>query len=56
MSPAGNQFKAAIFADTVAPIVAKALGVKVPAMSEFHSFDGAKSVDREPEKATDNDL
>ena len=56
MSPAGNQFKAAIFADTVAPIMAKALGVKVPAMSAFHSIDGAKSVDRATETATDNDL
>lgn len=35
MTPEGNQFKAAIFADTIAPIVAKELGVPVPPASEF---------------------
>lgn len=35
MSPAGNRFKAEIFADTIAPIVAEALGLPTPASSPF---------------------
>jgi lysophospholipase L1-like esterase len=35
MSPKGNEFKANIFADTIAPIVAEALGLPVPALSQF---------------------
>jgi hypothetical protein len=35
MSPEGNQFKANIFADSIAPIIAEKLGVPVPPVSEF---------------------
>ena len=35
MSPEGNQFKAEIFADTIAPIIAHDLGVPVPEPSEY---------------------
>jgi lysophospholipase L1-like esterase len=43
MSPAGNEFKAQVFADTIAPVVAEAMGVPVPAASEF--FDYPKVAD-----------
>lgn len=35
MSPEGNQFKAEIFADTIAPIIAHDLGIPVPEPSEY---------------------
>jgi lysophospholipase L1-like esterase len=51
MSPEGNQFKAEIFADTIAPTVAKAMGLPVPAPSQFGtvkmSVDVSESVPEE---------
>jgi len=41
MTAAGNKFKAAIFADTIAPIVAAALGVDVPPASGFGTVQNA---------------
>lgn len=35
MTPEGNQFKAAVFADTVAPIIAESLSLPVPPPSQF---------------------
>jgi hypothetical protein len=35
MTPAGNRFKADIFADMIAPIVAEEMGLPVPPPSEF---------------------
>ena len=37
MSKPGNQFKAKIFADTIAPIVAESLGVPAPPPSKYAS-------------------
>ncbi len=50
MGPEGNEFKAEIFADTIAPIVAKKLGLPVPASSSYATAPGTTTGEGETEE------
>ena len=50
MGPEGNEFKAENFADTIAPIVAKKLGLPVPASSSYATAPGTTTGEGETEE------
>ena len=44
MSTTGNRFKAEIFADTIAPLIAKELGLPVPAASKYSKLAASTNI------------